>query len=119
MRIHNQTGKGHLLLSTRTAISPDVPVLIQSLLFSHLPNVRTSDTFIVTIVPLPDVFGNLNAGIAFESGAPTGVIIITRSRAVCLPWQVFEPEVKQLKRSLSSLAGRYESVRGIVSTVFV
>lgn len=41
-------------LPTRTAIAPNIPVLIQSLFFPLLPDLSAGDALIVAVVPLRD-----------------------------------------------------------------
>lgn len=101
-----EVGKMAHSLSSGTAISPDIPVLIQSLLLSQLSDVRTGDTLVVTIVPLPDVLGDFDASMALKSG------LIIAGGPMCLPRQIFETEVEQFKGSLSPHTGRDKSVEG-------
>lgn len=41
-------------------------MFIQALLLSHPPDLGAGDALVVAIIPLPDVLGDLDAGIALE-----------------------------------------------------
>lgn len=66
-------------LTPRTSIPPNIPVRIEALLFQLLPNLRAGDAFVVTIIPLADVLGYFNLGIAWNW--------VGLALAVTLPWQ--------------------------------
>ena len=52
------------LLATRASIPPDIPVLTEPLLLSLLSDLRGRDPLIVTVVPLADVLGHGDLGVA-------------------------------------------------------
>lgn len=54
------------LLSARATIPPDIPVLIEALLLPQLPDLRGGDSLVITVVPLADGLGHLNAGGAWR-----------------------------------------------------
>lgn len=85
-------------LSTRTSVCPDIPATGIPLLSPHLADVGAGDTFVVTIVPLSNIFGDFYRGIAMQSLA----CMLT----VRLPGQgiVRDAEVEQLKCTLGSFA---------------
>lgn len=110
MTKRKKTGRVSLLLSTRTAVPPDVPVLIQALLLPQPADLGAGDALVVAIVPLPDVLGDLDAGVALEAG----LLVVRRGGgggAVGLPGQVLEAEAEQLEGPLRTLAGRDESAQ--------
>jgi len=51
-------------LSAGTAISPDVPGDLQPVPFPRLIDLGADPAFVVTVLPLPDVFCDLNLDIA-------------------------------------------------------
>jgi hypothetical protein len=93
-------------LATRAAIPPDIPILAEPLLLALASDLRTRDALVVTVVPLADVFSNLDAGTA-------GVAASLLAGAVGLPRQGFlEAEVQELKGALGALAGGDVAVEG-------
>ena len=58
------------LLAARTSIPPDVPTLAEALLAPLLPDLFACDAFIVTVVPLSDILGDLNLGAAWIKALP-------------------------------------------------
>jgi hypothetical protein len=85
------------LLSSWTAIFPNVPSSFKTLLGSHSADLWACDTLVVPIVPLPNVFGNLDFGIALKT-APKGI-------AMRLPWQwAGYAKIEQFKGALCSLS---------------
>ncbi len=48
------------ILPPRTSIPPNIPIRIQTLLLSQLPNLRRSHPLIVTIIPLANILSDLN-----------------------------------------------------------
>ena len=87
------------LLSAGTAIFPNVPFPAIPLLGAELSNVRTSDTLVITVVPLSNIFGDLNRGVAVQT--------LACANAVWLPGKstIREAEIQQLKGPLGSLVG--------------
>lgn len=58
---------GRDILSSWTAISPNVPCSFEALLGPHSANLRTCDTFVVAVVPLANVFRNFDLGATFKA----------------------------------------------------
>lgn len=53
-------------LSPGTSVPPNIPVSTDTLFFPLLPDLWACDAFVVTIVPLADVFGDFDLGIAWN-----------------------------------------------------
>jgi hypothetical protein len=65
-------GHGFLLgkqnsLSTRAAITPDIPSALEPLFCADAADFWTGDAFVIAIVPFPNVFGDLYVGITREA----------------------------------------------------
>lgn len=70
-----KSGKGiESLLPTRTTVLPNIPNALIPLLLPPLPNLRTSDPLIVTVVPLADVLCD------FNPGGAVGEVVAVRGR---------------------------------------
>ena len=67
------------LLSTRTAITPDVPSSRKTLLSTDAANLGAGYAFVVAIVPFTDVLGDLDTG---TTGNRVG-----REVSVGVPWE--------------------------------
>lgn len=99
-KLTHENTKNEYSLSTFASVLPDIPVALNTGLLASLSDFSASNTLIVTVVPLPNIFGDLNPGIALQSGA-------VRLWSVGIPWQrALDAEVQQLKRLLGSLSGR-------------
>lgn len=85
------------LLAPRTAILPDVPARIKTLLFPHFPDFLGGDTLVVTIIPLSDVLGDFDLRLAGQS------LAIFLAMGGPGQW-VLESEVQELKCALCSLS---------------
>ncbi len=48
-------------LAPGTAIGPDIPTFIARLLFPFFSNLRRRETFIVPVVPFPDILRDLDS----------------------------------------------------------
>lgn len=97
---HMRNTRDEHSLSTFASVLPDIPVALNTGLLASLSDFSASNTLIVTVVPLPNIFGDLNPGIALQSGA-------VRLWPVGIPWQrALDAEVQQLKCLLGSLSGR-------------
>jgi hypothetical protein len=87
------------LLSSGAAISPDIPGRIKPLLLPQPSDIGRRDALVIAIIPFPDVFGDLNLSLAFQTVLCTG--------AMGIPGQLLlQSEVEQLKGPLGSLARR-------------
>lgn len=96
-------GIGRNSLSAWTAVAPDVPCALYSLLSADATDFRTRDAFVVTIIPFSDVFGDLNVSAAGQA--------IGWSIAVGWPREAtWVLQVEELKGALRSLARRDVSV---------
>ena len=87
-------------LSAGTTVPPDIPSGIKTLLLPHLPDVGRRDAFVLAIVPLPDILGDLHTGLARET-------FIIGLAVGCPGQRLLETEIEQLKGPLGSLAGRH------------
>lgn len=86
-------------LSPRATVFPYIPVSLDSLLLAQAADLGRCDAFIVAVVPLANVFGDFDAGIA--------CLAFLRYRPVPLPRKrVGDTQVQQLKGALCSLARR-------------
>lgn len=54
-------------LSTRATVTPNVPGAFETLLCADTTDLWAGDAFVVAIIPLPNVLGDLNMGIAGET----------------------------------------------------
>lgn len=90
---------GKYSLATRAAITPDVPVLGQALLLADATDLGGRDALVVAVVPLANVLGDLDTGVALGS--------VALYLAMLLPGElVGEAEVQELKCALGTLARR-------------
>ena len=100
------------LLAALTAVFPYIPMALDASFFAQLPDFGAGDAFIVSVIPLPDVLGDLDPGIALHAGA-------VRLGAVGVPWQrSLDAEVQQLKGLLGSLSGRNIAVLEVSALVY-
>ena len=90
--------RGHLL-SPRTAIPPDIPVGVQSLLSPTFPDLGRGDALVLAIVPLPNILGDFHLGVA---SCP-----LAERLAMGFPGQlVFVDDVEQLQGALGAAPRR-------------
>lgn len=102
---------GRDILSSWTAISPNVPSSLNALLGSHSADFRARDAFVVTVVPLSNVLGDFDCGATLKA---------TASRAaVWLPgqWPRYS-NIEQLECPLGSFPGRDVAVSGRLPKIF-
>lgn len=87
-------------LTTWASVSPNVPGAFVALLGSKLTNIGAGDAFIVAIVPLPDVLGDLDVGGAGQT--------IVRGVTVRVPGKSsVDPKIEKFKGALGTLTGRH------------
>lgn len=80
-------------------------MLIKPLLLSQFSNLGAGDAFVVAIIPLADVLGNLNARTASTDWE------VFFSWAMGRPWKMLEAQVQQLESALGSFARGDKAVR--------
>jgi hypothetical protein len=97
------TEKGVDLLSARTPITPDIPVRVQPLAPPDLPDLGRRDALVLAVVPLADVFRDLNVGRA------RGVVYVVVVWAVSAPGQrlVLLADAEELEGALCALTWGY------------
>lgn len=99
-------------LAAGTAVFPNVPLRSQALLLAQLPDFGARNALVLTVIPLANVVGDLDAGFAVPGGGGAGSV------AMLGPGQrVLDTEVQQLEGALGALARRDVAVMSVSGSV--